>query len=322
MVKKQFNHKGLKEKGKHLMHIYSIVVTYNGSKWLDKCLGSLINSTISTTILVIDNKSTDGTPEKIRLKFPSVEIIETGQNLGFGKANNIGLTRALSEKADYVFLLNQDAWVEADTIEKLISAQSSEYAILSPVHLNGAGDALDSNFAYYLSNSLTPSIISDIYLNRVKDIYGIQYVNAAAWLLNMQCIEIVGGFDPGFFMYGEDDNYIRRVKYYGLKIGVCPAAKIYHDRQFRDDKKWDGLFAKKKAITIYFKDLNKSLIEKIIRFLISQSKATLKDIFRLRPKNIFNDIRIFAHVMASFREIVRSRKQAKLSCAFIRKQIS
>jgi GT2 family glycosyltransferase len=298
------------------MLIYSIVVTYNGSKWLDKCLGSLINSTISTTILVLDNKSTDGTPDKIRTKFPSVEVVETGHNLGFGKANNIGLTRALSEKADYVFLLNQDAWVEADTIEKLISAQSPEYAILSPVHLNGTGDALDSKFAYYLSNSLTPAIISDIYSNRVKDIYEVRYVNAAAWLLSMKCIEIVGGFDPSFFMYGEDDNYVLRVKYHGFKIGICPSAKIYHDRQFRD-----GLFARKKARIIYFKDVNKSLLEKSVRFFLSQSKVTFKDIFHFRPKNIFIDIQVIAHVITSFREIVRSRKQAKQKCAFIRKPI-
>lgn len=301
--------------------IISIIVTYNASKWLDKCLGSLINSTISTTILVIDNKSMDGTPEKIRAKFPSVEVIETGQNLGFGKANNIGLARALFEKADYVFLLNQDAWVEADTIEKLISAQSSEYAILSPMHLNGTGDALDSNFAYYLSNSLTPASIADIYLNRVKDIHELQYVNAAAWLLNMKYVEIVGGFDPSFFMYGEDDNYVMRVKYYGFKIGICPSAKIYHDRQFRVDKKRDSLFAKKKARIIYFMDLNKSLTEKTARFFLSQSKATLKDIFRLRVRNIFVDMQIIAHIIISFRKIVGSRKQAKQRCAFIRKQI-
>lgn len=300
------------------MLIYSIVVTCNGLKWIDKCFGSLVNSNVSTKILVIDNKSTDGTPDKIRSMFPSVEIIETGQNLGFGKANNIGLTRALNESADYVFLLNQDAWVEADTIGKLISAQSSEYAILSPVHLNGQGDALDSNFAYYLSNSLTPAIISDIYLNRVKDLYEIQYVNAAAWLLNMKCVEIVGGFDPSFFMYGEDDNYILRVKYYGFKIGICPTAKIYHDREFRDNKKWDGLYAKKKEIINYFTDLNKSLIEKGIGFFILQSKATLKDILHLRLKNIINDISTIFHLIVSFREIVRSRKRAKQRCAFIK----
>lgn len=300
------------------MLIYSVVVTCNGIKWLDKCFGSLVNSTVSTKILVIDNKSTDGTPEQIRSKYPSIEVIETGQNLGFGSANNLGLARALNDNADYVFLLNQDAWVEADTIEKLVFAQSPEYAILSPVHLNGQGDALDSNYANYLLNSLTPAIISDIYLNRVSPRYEIKYVNAAAWLLNMKCVELVGGFDPSFFMYGEDDNYILRVKYYGLKIGICPTAKIYHDREFRDYKRWDGLYAKKKVIIVYFKDLNKSLIVKSIRFFISQSKATLKDILHLRFKNIIIDIYTIFHLIFSFREIVRSRKQAKQRCAFIK----
>jgi len=299
------------------MLIYSIVVTYNGIKWLDKCFGSLVNSTVSTKILVIDNKSTDGTPDQIRLKFPSVEVIETGQNLGFGKANNIGLTRALDENADYVFLLNQDAWVETDTIEKLVSAQSLDYAILSPVHLNGQGDALDFGFANYLLNSLTPDFTSDIYLNRLKPIYEMQYANAAAWLLNMKCVELVGGFDPSFFMYGEDGNYMHRIKYYRLKIGVCPSARIYHDRQFRDDKKWDGLYAKRNLLMIYFKDLNKSLIRKSTRFLISQSIATLKDILRLRPKNVIIDIYAIVYVIVSFREIVSARKQAKQRCAFI-----
>jgi GT2 family glycosyltransferase len=134
----------------------------------------------------------------------------------------------------------------------------------------------------------------------------------------MKCIEIVGGFDPSFFMYGEDDNYMLRVKYYGLKIGVCPSAKIYHDRQFRDYQKRADLYDKKKEVMIYFKDLNKSLIGKIIRFLISQSKATLKDILHLRFGNILTDIYSIFYLIVSLREIVKSREQAKQKCAFIR----
>ena len=299
------------------MLVYSIVVTHNGLRWIDRCLGSLVNSTIPTRILVIDNKSTDGTLDQIRSKFPSAEVVETGQNLGFGKANNIGLTRALEENADYVFLLNQDAWVEADTIEKLISMQNSEYAILSPMHLNGLGDALDFGFATYLSKSIAPSVLSDIYFNGVKGLYEVQYVNAAAWLLSMKCIEMVGGFDPNFFMYGEDDNYMLRVRYYGYKIGICPSARIYHDRQFRDNKKWDGLGNKKKLVMIYFKNLDKSLIVKSREFFISQSKAAVKDILCFRVKKLFFDIYITVYALFSLGEIFRSRKQARQRCAFI-----
>jgi GT2 family glycosyltransferase len=228
------------------------------------------------------------------------------------------LTRAVNEGADYVFLLNQDAWVEPETIEKLISAQTSEYAILSPVHLNAEGDALDFAFAKYMLCSLTPEFMSDIYLNRLKPLYEIQFANAAAWLLNRKCVELVGGFDPSFFMRGEDDDYVQRVKYWGLKVGICPSAKMHHDRQCSDYNNWGGLYAKKKGIILYFKDLNRSLMERILRFVISQSKATVRDILHLRFRNIIMDIYTVFHLMVSFREIVGSRKQAKQRWAFIK----
>ena len=86
---------------------YVIVVTYNGSKWIDKCFGSLVNSTIPLQIFAVDNGSSDGTPDIIRSKFPSVQVIENKENLGFGQANNIGIRQAYDAGADYVFLLNR-----------------------------------------------------------------------------------------------------------------------------------------------------------------------------------------------------------------------
>jgi len=102
--------------------IYSIVITYNGEQWVDKCFKSLVNSNIvNHHMLAIDNGSTDNTLQLIRQNYPTVEIIETGQNLGFGKANNIGMRKAIGANADYVFLLNQDAWVQENTISQLVA---------------------------------------------------------------------------------------------------------------------------------------------------------------------------------------------------------
>lgn len=229
--------------------IVVIVVTYNGKKWIDKCFGSIINSTIPVHIVAIDNASTDGTPNRIREKFKQVEVIETGQNLGFGKANNIGLKRMLDVNADYAFLLNQDAWVENDTIEKLIKVQQKnpDYHLLSPVHLNGKGDAIDRKFQNYLSNNHTPGFYSDLFLNKLKPIYEGKYANAAAWLLTNHCIETVGGFDPLFQLYGEDDDYISRLHKANLKLGIVPHSKIYHDRPQAIKK--NNLPPKKRAYT-------------------------------------------------------------------------
>jgi len=212
--------------------VYTIVVTYNGSKWIDKCFGSLVNSTIPLKILAIDNDSSDGTTDIIRKRFPEVEVIETGKDLGFGKANNIGLKRVLEENVNYAFLLNQDAWIEPDTVERLIniSNNNSEYGILCPIHLNGKGDAIDRNFQNYLGNTITPGFYSDLYLKSIKNHYISKYANAAAWLITFDCIKQIGGFDPMFKHYGEDDDYINRMQQANLKLAIVPNATIWHDR--------------------------------------------------------------------------------------------
>lgn len=217
-----------------MMHpnIFAIIVTYNGSKWINKCFGSLRRSSVPLHIIAIDNKSTDGTPQEIKQKFPEVQAVETGENLGFGKANNVGLRLALQNNADYTLLLNQDAWIEEDTIAKLIKThrENPQYDLLSPLQLNGAGDAIDRNFQNYLSPFQTPNILSDAVLGKLKPIYESSYANAAAWFLTAEAIRQVGGFDPLFKHYGEDDDYINRLHAKGLKLAIDTTSIIYHDR--------------------------------------------------------------------------------------------
>ena len=68
-----------------------------------------------------------------------------------------------------------------------------------------------------------------MFFNRLKDVYETKYVNAAAWLIPRNVLTKVGGFDPLFFHYGEDDNYLNRVIYHGFKVGICPHSRIVHD---------------------------------------------------------------------------------------------
>src|SRR5690606_17058034 len=160
-----------------------------------------------------------------------------GANAGFGVGNNIGIKKAFESDADFVFLLNQDAWIDPDTIEKLAdaAAKNPDFAILSPMHLNGAGNALDYRFSYFIQPQFCHDLYSDIYFDKVRDgVYQADFINAAAWLMTRKCIEVVGGFNPSFFLYGEDDNYVKRLDYHHLKIGVYPFSRIYHDRIHRN----------------------------------------------------------------------------------------
>ena len=89
------------------MKILAIVITYNGIQWIDKCIGSLYSSNLPVDVIVVDNLSTDGTPEYIAQNFPKVELVRSKENLGFAGGNNIGLQKAINENYDYIFLLNQ-----------------------------------------------------------------------------------------------------------------------------------------------------------------------------------------------------------------------
>ena len=81
--------------------VHIIIVTYNAMKWAEKCFTSLRQSSILLKCIVVDNGSTDGTQEYIRKNFSEVELIISEDNLGFGKANNIGIARAYQQGADF-----------------------------------------------------------------------------------------------------------------------------------------------------------------------------------------------------------------------------
>ena len=217
-----------------MFKVFAIVVSYNGMQWYDRCLSSLQESEAPVQILVIDNASTDGSSHYIKQHFHDVILIDNKENLGFAKANNIGIRYAIDHGADYVFLLNQDAWVEKSTLTELLKSfeENENVGIASPVHLNGDYTALDHGFVNYMGGDFT----SDAFFHRIKTYYERPFLNAAAWLIKRSCLETVGGFDTLLFChYGEDDNYCQRVLYHGFKIVVCTRCTICHDRENRKE---------------------------------------------------------------------------------------
>lgn len=208
------------------MKVLSVIVSYNFEPWLDKCLGSLLASSYPTDIMVIDNASQDRTVERIRKQYPQVNLIESKANLGFGKANNIGFDHAIQAAYDFVFLINQDAWVQQECISRLLSQHIPDnVGIISPLHYDGTERALDRGFKHYVSSS-------NIHLSNTP----ITFINAAFWLVPIHIIKRLGGFSPLFYHYGEDKDFANRLRYHGYRITVNNQAIAYHDRQSRPTK--------------------------------------------------------------------------------------
>ena len=151
------------------MKILTIIVTYNGLQWYERCLGSLQHSTIPVDIMVIDNASQDGSADWIAAHYPEINLIRSDKNLGFGQANNIGMRYALDNGYDYVFLLNQDAWLHTkDCIERLVQAAENhpEYMIMSALWLYGSGERITKGSKQHMiaMEHKDNDFVSDLYL--------------------------------------------------------------------------------------------------------------------------------------------------------------
>lgn len=239
-----------------------IIVTFNGMKWIEKCLKSVSDSLTSPKVYIVDNGSIDGTLGFVKNKFPEHRLIETKQNLGFGKANNIGIKHAIDEGVEYIYLLNQDAYLNRTTLSNLIafSKSNKDYGILSPLQYNGNGTKLDFNFQ---------TIINSVDFRKcdTDEVIPVDFVMAAHWLITRQCILKVGMFDPIFAHYGEDNDYCNRVRYHNLKIGIVKNVVGYHDREDRKfdiEKKINQMYRSGIAILT---NINFSLVHSIGSFL-------------------------------------------------------
>jgi len=203
-----------------------VIVTFNGVIWIKKNLNSLLNSNYPIDIIIVDNASTDETINIVK-QFKAIELIQNKSNLGFGKANNIGIDWAIKKGADAIFLLNQDTWIYENTISNLAEAlfENPNLGIVSPIHYSADEITLDENFNTYFNRF---KIVEDSESLRI-----VSFINAAAWLVSKECFSKTGYFDPIFNHYGEDRNFCERVKYHGFNIAVVKNAAICHDRIVR-----------------------------------------------------------------------------------------
>jgi len=239
-------------------------------------------------------------------------VIQENKNHGFGQANNIGISYALKQGAEYVFLLNQDAYFVGDCLEKLIAIhqKNKDYGVLSPVHLNGDKTKLDDTFNYFLTKN--KKILDDCVLGNDRDkIYDIPFVNAAAWLISKNVLKKVGGFDPIFFHYGEDNNYCQRLKYHNLKVGISLENYVIHDREHRTKKidltTKDKLSLAERQIKMNLANVNLDFNKEFQRLFRLFMKSILYSI--LKPKKIIFNYSRFFLLKKIKDEVVISRKR-------------
>lgn len=303
------------------MKVTAVIVTYNGAAWIAGALQSLRDSAHPCAAIVVDNASTDDTATRVRRDFPEARLIEAGVNLGFGRGNNLGIAAALRDGADAVFLLNQDAWVTPEAIGQMVAFLEAEpdFDIVSPLHCSPDLGRVDPNTQSAYLQRHASAYLSDACLGRVQTHYAIRGINAAAWMLRAEVFRRVGGFDPLFFMYGEDDDLIERFAHHGLRTALLPAARIVHLRAKapRAAQSWGQQVSsraerKRSALLLDLKRPGGSLPGQLLRLLAAGVVQPLAELLANHELQAF-----LASLLASLRvlaELAPIRRHARL-CA-------
>lgn len=223
------------------MDVSIIIVNYNTQELTLQCLRSVYEKTagISFEVIVVDNSSSDDTVKQVRKEFPEVTVIESPENLGFGRANNLGFEHSTG---DYIFLLNSDTLLINNAIEILwrflnrhsdiaiVGGQlfdedgvttSHSYSFLFPSLLMELDILLRGKITRRMENKRSKFITSDGFVN-------VAYITGADMMLRRSDIQQYGFFDPSFFLYFEETELSYRY-FRNRRISVFyPEAKIIH----------------------------------------------------------------------------------------------
>ena len=143
----------------------------------------------------------------------------------------------------------------------------------------------------------------------LNDVYDVPYVCAASWFISKDVLETIGGFDPIFFHYGEDDNYLQRVLYHGLRVGICPAVSVCHDVEFRENGYGSLHQNWKKDLLLELTDVNK-----MINLSVEQKNYLKKSIFQfilLHTQKAKHNYKMYKYIHELNKEISCSRELNK-----------
>jgi GT2 family glycosyltransferase len=192
-------------------------------------------------VIVVDNASTDGSPDMVRSEFPDVRLIANDRNCGFTAANNQGLAQSHGQ---YLLLLNPDTEVVGDALATMIGYMDAhpEVGALGP-RLRYPDGSLQSSRRRFpsLGTALVEStviqewwtdnrLLRRYYMADTPDdaIQPVDWVVGACLLARRQVYEQVGGLDEGFFMYSEELDWCRRIKDAGWEVVYLPTATVIH----------------------------------------------------------------------------------------------
>jgi hypothetical protein len=220
-----------------------IIVNWNGKEYLMECLGSLSEEMLDNNfeIIVVDNASTDGSPGLVQARFPNVKLIRNDNNMGFAKANNIGIRQSGGR---YICLINSDIVVLRNCLRYMIDFMNkhTEIGILGPKIYNPDRTLQPSCMGFpTLWNMFCRALALDTFMPKSRlfgrrlmsfwahdSIRSVEVLNGCFLMVRRDALDKVGLLDENFFFYGEDIDWCKRFRDQGWDVVFLPDVKAIH----------------------------------------------------------------------------------------------
>jgi N-acetylglucosaminyl-diphospho-decaprenol L-rhamnosyltransferase len=261
-----------------------VIVSYNTVELLQDCLASLYAQLDSRCeVIVVDNASSDGSADMVRVRYPDSMLIKSNKNLGFGRANNRGISMA---KGDLIWLLNPDTHLQKNALDAAVT-----YMVRNPA-VGMAGTALinsDGSPQPSIEHSYPGQRYANHMLGRLPG--DIAWVMGASIIARRNVLEAVGGFDEQFFLYGEEVDLCLMVRKAGWPLGfVEDSVVMHHGGESERGNAPEAVLEKKfnAEMRFYGKHYSEAIIGKIKRKNRIQAAwrlLTLAPMRLLFPKN-------------------------------------
>ncbi|MCP5004007.1 MAG: glycosyltransferase family 2 protein [Planctomycetes bacterium] len=215
--------------------VYIIILNWNGHEDTIECIDSCLNLNYSNFyVIVIDNHSTDDSVKIIRNKYPDIILLEFSKNLGYGKANNIAIRYAMKNKADYIWLLNNDIVVEENSLEQLVYS----YENISGIGLMGTKilNYYDKNVIDYVGGNFNKTNGSTSHVGRNKHDLGqydnqeivTDFITGCSVFSSSDFLNRLGPIPEEYFLYYEDVDWSLRASKMGYIQYVNTKATVLH----------------------------------------------------------------------------------------------
>jgi len=210
-----------------------VIVNWNGWRHTLAACQSLEQSAYrALTIIVVDNASSDDSLAELRTRLPGIELIAHPTNAGFAGGCNVGMTRARELGCDYIFLLNNDALADSQTVARLVEASKAkdDGALLGSAVLHAA----TGTYQFFGARAAAVRDMHDWYTAEAdgallgQDFIESDFILGAALFIPTQILDRTGLFDERFFLNYEETDLCYRARALGIPSFMVPASRVRH----------------------------------------------------------------------------------------------